>query len=188
MIIDDENDNQITNEFFLGSHDTNKADAISDHVLKLTNNIIDSKRLQLNYIWCNKITQEDLNTPKILDDSAHNLQLANQIFLSIIKYANKINESFETLVYSPESFDEDSVFSLIIKTSALIQKFKNFFQIKTKQFKKEKYLIDPLTKLQKYYGLFKINIIKDELSKKIEEFYNYISEFNLMLETDGNLK
>jgi hypothetical protein len=115
------------------------------------------------------------------------MQIANHLFVSMIKCANKINEIFETLLYSTE-YNQDSVYSLIFLTSALIQKFKNFFQIKTKQFKKEKYLIEPLTKLSRYYGLFKINIKKDEISKKIEEFHNFISDFNQMLETDGHLK
>jgi hypothetical protein len=162
-------------------------DEIGNKILNLTNNIIDSKRLQLNYIWSNKITQEDLNTPKILEDSAQNSQIVNQLFISIIKYASKINEIFETILYSSE-FNQESVFDLIFISSALIQKFKNFFQIKNKQFKKEKYLIEPLTKLSRYYGLFKINIKKEEISKKVDEFHNLISEFNQMLETDGHLK
>ena len=84
--------------------------------------------------------------------------IANSIFFSIIKYANKTNEIFESIVFTNEFLNEKSIMNLMIITSAIIQKFKNFFSIKTKAFKKEKYLIDPITKLQRYYGLFKINI------------------------------
>jgi hypothetical protein len=155
------------------------------------NKIVESKKLQMNYIWCTKISQEDLNTPKILEDPGQHLQMLSNLFQSIVRLANKINEVFENLINTntgelSESNFEELCYSFMITTSALVRKLKNFIELKNKQFKKEKNAIEPLIKLQKYFGLFKLNF-KGSLSKKLEEFYQHICEFINNLENDNHL-
>ena len=165
-----------------------KDDNLSQNVLKNTNFLIESKKLHINYLWNNRITQEDLNTPKHLDNNIQNLHLINFIFITALKFANKINEILESIIYLEDQFDEEIIVKVIMYTSCLIQKLKNFYAIKIKAFKKEKCLVEPLFKLQKYYGLFKLNLNQNEISIKVLEIYDYLTEFNKMLEMDGHLK
>ena len=132
----------------------------NENLLITFNKLIDNKKLQLNFIWANKITQEDLCTPKSLEDSHQNIKLINNIFLSILKHATKINEMFERVLYgeNDDYLNQENLITLFITTASLIQKIKNFLEIKTKLFKKEKFLAEPLIKLEKYFGLFKVNI------------------------------
>lgn len=161
--------------------------------LDILGNEIDLKKLQMNHIWCNKITQEDLNTPILLDDTNQQLQLLNNLFHSIITLANHINDHFEYLMSSSEQIIEEKLEefvynSLIIKTSALIQKLKNFIEVKNKQFKKERHFIDPLNKLQKFYTFIRMNSKSNSSSKKVELFLNTISDFLSMLDSESHLK
>lgn len=160
---------------------------IVDNVMLNVNKLVENKKLQLNYIWSNKITQEELNTPKILDDSQQNNQLTNKIFQSILKFANKINEVFKVLICS-DQLEEEKAMKLLVLTGSLIQKFKNFFQVKTKQFKIQKSSLEPLIKLEENYNLFKSNLPMPDISKKLEDFQTCISDFNSLLEEDGHLK
>lgn len=163
---------------------------LKEKALSNISKLINSKKLQLNYIWSNKITQEDLNTPKQLEDQQQNNLLASNIFNSMIKFANHVNSIFENIFLcdNDANLSDEKVMSILVTTSAIIQKMKNFCEIKTRIFKKEKSIADPLLKLQEYFGLFKSNIKFSDLCKKIEEIYNYLSDFNQMLISDGHLK
>jgi hypothetical protein len=155
------------------------------------NIVIESKKLQMNYIWCTKISQEDLNTPKILEDPNQHLQLLSNMFESILRLATKVNVDFENLINSNEmkenNFNE-LCYNMMYLSSALVRKFKNFVELKNKQFKKDKNLIEPLLKLQKNFSLFKLNLKGKTLSKTLEDFYQNICDFNNLLEIDNHIK
>src|SRR5687768_4851023 len=94
-------------------------------LLSTHNKLIEVKRLQFNYIWTNKITQEDLATPKALDNQKDNMILSKNIFNSIVKFSERTNELYLKILNNT-SDNKDDYLDLLYVTSALIQKMKNF--------------------------------------------------------------
>jgi hypothetical protein len=165
-----------------------------DKCVFITSKVIDSKKLQFNYIWANKITQEELTTPKALEDNIMNLKLVQNTFDLILIISNKINAKFEFLFNIPEVLSEpneeicNEVYNILRLTSAMIQKCKNFLEIKTKQFKITKESLLSLINLRKYYSTFVNNIKSEDLSKRIDEYYQLIQNFLDILTTDNHVK
>jgi len=159
-----------------------------------TEKIINHKKLQFNYIWTTKITQEDISIPRQLPENQTNQELTKVILLSIIKCANKINNTFENIFFNSEIHVSHSekyfykeITEMIVVSAAIMKKMKNFLEIKSKNFKINKFVVEPLTILQKYFGLFKHNIKSEEISTRIWEIYTTVTEFNDMLILDNHL-
>lgn len=143
-------------------------------------NLVNLKKLQFNFIWSNKITQENLNTPKLFEDVKQNIILNEIILNSIIKFAEKINTLFKEILYS----ESNEIDKLTLWTSALIQKMKNLLAVKNKNFSIKKESLKPLIELKQFYQLFQDELIQNELSKKLDDFYQYINEFNNIISSD----
>lgn len=172
--------------------DRNKTiDLNVDESLNLTNRLVEIKKLQFNHIWSNKITQEDLNTPKQLDDDKDNMILMKNIFAGVARFAVKINEMFENVLFknkvdlSGGNNNSEVYFNLLVFTNSLLQKLKNFFAIKTKYFKISREMMEPLIIMQNYYKLFHSNINANVIAKPLEEFYQKLTEFNSLLIVDN---
>jgi hypothetical protein len=155
------------------------------NLLSIHNKLIDIKRLQFNYIWTNKITQEDLSTPKIFDNQKDNLQISKNIFNSIVKFSDRTNEIFNKILNNNSNIDnKDDYLNLLYITSALIQKMKNFLIIKSKHFKLNKDMMKSLIEVKNNYQIFQNYFKQNELAKKLDEYYQYIKEFINMAITD----
>ena len=158
-----------------------------------TNKIISHKKLQFNYIWTTKITQEDISIPTQLNDLQKNQALTKNILLSIIKFANKVNNTFENIFFNADKhiLNENQLFEeiseMMVVSVSILKKMKNFLEIKTKQFKINKFVVEPLTVLQRYFGLFKHNVKKEEISTRISEIHSTVTEFNDMLILENHL-
>ena len=142
--------------------------------------IIENKKLQLNYIWSNKITQEDINHPRKLDSNEENLKLMKIILNSVMKIVKKIISLFEDIFDGNFEifYMEDKAKKLVLLSSALIQKLKNFVDVKTRTFKPEKSFIDDMVKVLDYYKLIKSNLQNFEISRKFIEINDSLVEYS----------
>jgi len=145
---------------------------------KKIEDIIDQKRLHLNYIWSNKITQEEINQPKQYDSIEDNTKLTKIILNSIKKLNFKIIEIMDEILNKNIYFKilEIRVNRLILFSSALIQKLKNLNEAKIRTFKLEKEYIDSLNKIKQTFRNMKKLVGEKELSIKLFEIYDQLSE------------
>jgi hypothetical protein len=150
---------------------------------ELMNKLIENKKLQFNNIWANKITQEDISVPKQFDDIKNCLILNRIIYDSLLKLAKKINENFEKLIRdytNGENIDiasEKLCYNIVLLTNALLFKMNSFLEIKIKQFKISDEMLESIKILQKYFMFFKNHINVQDICKRIEIFYNKLSDF-----------
>jgi len=140
--------------------------------------IIDQKRLQLNYIWANKITQEEINQLKKYDSAEEVNKQIKIIVNSISKLAEKINESFIQIFDDKTDFRtmEFKVNKLILYSSSIIQKMKNLNDVKMRNYKLDNEIAENLNKIIKIYRQIKISITEKELSTKFNEIYEGLVE------------
>jgi hypothetical protein len=141
----------------------------------LIDKLIEAKKLQFNHIWACKITQEDLNIPQTYDDGKINICLMKNLSNSIIKFAINLFQIFENSLYTAK----DDYKELLYLSNALVQKIENLSRIKSKDFKISKDSLEPLIRLQSLYKLFINNISSNDLSKRLEEIYVTINDFNI---------
>jgi hypothetical protein len=145
---------------------------------KKIEDIIDQKRLHLNYIWSNKITQEEINQPKQYDSIEDNTKLTKIILNSIKKLNFKIIEIMDEILNKNIYFKilEIRVNRLILFSSALIQKLKYLNVAKIRTFKLENEYIDSLNKIKQTFRNMKKLVGEKELSIKLFEIYDQLSE------------
>ncbi len=134
--------------------------------------------MHLNYIWSNKITQEEINQPKQYDSIEDNTKLTKIILNSIKKLNFKIIEIMDEILNKNIYFKilEIRVNRLILFSSALIQKLKNLNEAKIRTFKLEKEYIDSLNKIKQTFRNMKKLVGEKELSIKLFEIYDQLSE------------
>lgn len=107
-----------------------------ENSLKIVNKIIDYKKLQFNHIWPNKITQEDYLTMKALEDLHKNNKLLENLMLSIMRFADKINDLFDVIINSkPDNNMTKNLEVFYTLAKNLENQFKNFVNARTKYYK-----------------------------------------------------
>lgn len=148
--------------------------------------IIESKKLQLNYIWSNKITQEDINIPKIYESNEDimkqikiTLNSASKLYTRILQLISQIFQ---------EDFDitkaTDYVSKILLYTSSLIQKIKNLNDIKPRSFKLDKDTYDNINKVLDFYIQIKSNVSEAEISSKLIEIHDELKKQMEILTND----
>lgn len=142
-----------------------------------TNKLIETKKLQFNDIWTNKITQEDLYVPKTILDM-NSMQALNRIlFNSIIKYASKINDLFILLSQEKEGVKIlEYSNSILIISLALHFKMRNFLQVKGSALKYDSNTLMPLSKVIQWYKCLNEQLEKDTMVQ-INELITFFNDF-----------
>jgi hypothetical protein len=150
---------------------------------KIIDNLIEIKRFQLNHIWANKITQEDINIPRKCDTNDDNYKQAIIILNSARKLNDKILKIFLEFNNKNPIINNlpNKISKLILYTCSLIQKLKNINEIKIKSLKFDKNFNDCLKKNISYFKDIKNKLKGNAISKKFLELYeNLITQSDLL--------
>ena len=166
----------------------NEFNEIKEKGINVLNTLIENKKLQINYIWSNKINQIDPGIIKSIDDNQKNLILIKNIFNNLIKFTKIINDIFQFIHENEmQNFKLDDNYNnklsdLAFFLASLLHKIRNFLEIKIKSFKISKGMIEPIVILINYFKLFNnlknnslISIKLLEISDSIQNFYEIIA-------------
>jgi len=156
---------------------------IENKALNIINKFIDSKKLQMNLLWTNKIVQEEFFTLKPLKSQYNNKLLLDEIFRSIANFSDKINKILEKIQNKTDPNDNNvnsDLKLLLLLCKNLQVKITKFSDIKHKQYKVEKEKLCYLLKTELMFNkiLEVLNESDESLSIFLREFLVSIEDFN----------